>query len=157
MTHSYTQIFVHLVWSTKDRRRFVTNQLRPQLFHHFIEYCKLNNIYIDSLGIQPEHVHVLINLRSDQKVDDVVKLIKGESSHWINEENLIRPKFGWQRGYGAFSVSMSHLDAVRTYIRNQDEHHRKRSFMEEVQAILMKHGFNIAEMPAEEPTEEQNR
>jgi N-acetyl-anhydromuramyl-L-alanine amidase AmpD len=69
-------------------------------------------------------------------------LLKGESSHWINSENLINPKFSWQRGYGAFSISPSHIDAVGTYINNQNEHHRKKTYMEEVTALLAKYGYD---------------
>ncbi len=71
-----------------------------------------------------------------------MKLLKGESSHWINENNLISQKFNWQRGYGAFSVSPSHLTVVRKYIANQDEHHRTKTFLEEYNTILKKYGLD---------------
>ncbi len=157
MAHSYAKIFVHLVWSTKNWKRFITHELRRQLFQHIMEYCKLNDIRVDSLAIQPEHVHALVSLRSDQKVDDVAKLIKGESSHWVNAENLVHPKFSWQRGYGAFSVSPSQVGTVREYIKNQDEHHRKKSFGEELEAILSSLGFNISNMEMDEQNHGQNR
>lgn len=150
MGHSFVRIFVHLVWSTKNWRHFITSGLRPQLFQHFREYFKLNKIHFDSIGIQPGQVHLLVGVRSDQKIDDIVKLIKGESSHWINSDNLIHSKFSWQEGYGAFSVSSHNLDGIRDYIRNQDEHHRKRSFREELEAILVQHQFNISDLTAEE-------
>jgi REP element-mobilizing transposase RayT len=86
-------------------------------------------------------------MRSDQNIDDVAKLLKGESSHWINSEYLIKLKFSWQRGYGAFSISPSHVvEAVRSYIKNQNEHHRKKSYIEEVVDLLMKYGFDKDEM-----------
>ena len=96
MSHSFTRIYVHLIWSTKCHQRFITNELRPQLFGHILEYSGERNIRVDSLGIQPEHVHLLVNLRGNQNPDDVAKLIKGESSHWINSGNLVDPKFSWQ-------------------------------------------------------------
>ena len=99
------------------------------------------NIHIDTINVQIDHLHVLVALSRDQKIDDIVRLLKGESSHWINSEDIIRQKFSWQRGYGAFSLSPSHLKSVRAYIRNQDEQHRKKTFAEEYQPILKKYGF----------------
>lgn len=146
MSHSFTRIYVHLIWSTKCRQRFITSELRPQLFGHILEYSGERNICVDSLGIQPEHVHLLANLRGNQNPDDVAKLIKGESSHWINSENLVNPKFSWQKGYGAFSVSSSHLEITREFIKNQDEHHSAESFSEELRSILLKHGFDAPDL-----------
>ena len=146
MSHSFTRIYVHLIWSTKCHQRFITNELRPQLFGHILEYSGERNIRVDSLGIQPEHVHLLVNLRGNQNPDDVAKLIKGESSHWINSGNLVDPKFSWQKGYGAFSVSASHLDRTRELIKNQDEHHNTQSFSEELRSILLKHGFDTPDL-----------
>jgi putative transposase len=123
----------------------LSKDARPKVREHILGYAKEKGIDIDAINVQTEHVHLLLNLKSDQKVEDVVKLIKGESSHWVNSENLIHPKFAWQRGYGAFSVSPSHLDAVRKYIENQDEHHRKKTFAEELKTILRKYGFNETE------------
>ncbi|MCZ6775353.1 MAG: IS200/IS605 family transposase [Ignavibacteria bacterium] len=142
MLHSYTKILVHLVWATKKRDKLLTKEARPQVLEHIAAYGRDNNISIDSLNLQMDHVHVLITLLSNQKIDDIVRLPKGESSHWINAENIIPQKFSWQRGYGAFSVSFSQVELVRQYIRNQDEHHRKNSFSEEFDAMLRKHGFD---------------
>lgn len=150
MLHSYTKIYIHLIWSTKNRERLLTKDIRPKLCQHLLENAKEKDITIDTLGIQIEHIHMLIHLRSDQKIDDIVKLLKGESSHWINAENLIRPKFSWQRGYGAFSISSSHVEAVREYIQNQEEHHRKKTYREEMISILRKYGFESDEIEATE-------
>jgi putative transposase len=146
MLHSYTKIFIHLIWSTKGRQRFLNNDVRPLLHRHFLDYARQQDIAIDALNVQMEHVHAFIHLRSDQKVDDVVKMLKGESSHWINSENLIQLKFSWQRGYGAFSVSVSQLTTVRRYINNQDRHHAKKTFCEKVDEIVTKYGFGSEEI-----------
>jgi len=148
MLHAYTRLFIHLVWSTKHRQRWLTTNLRPRLHEHLLENARSKHIAIDTLAVQPEHVHVLLNLQSNQQVDDVVKLLKGESSHWINAEDLVHPKFSWQRGYGAFSLSSSHVDALRTYITNQDEHHRNKSFAEEYEELLLKYGFTAGDLEA---------
>lgn len=146
MLHSYVKVYVHFVWSTKNRDPFLDNQVRPNVHRHILEYAQTKRISIDTIGVQKEHIHVFISMRSDQNIDDVAKLLKGESSHWINSENFIKPKFSWQRGFGAFSISPSHVEAVRSYINNQDEHHRKKSYIEEVADLLMKYGYNKDEM-----------
>ena len=145
MLHSFTKIYIHLVWSTKAREPLLMKDVRKAVHTHIINYAATKAIAIECMNVQMDHVHVLISLPSDQKVDDVVKLMKGESSHWINAENLIRPKFSWQRGYGAFSISSSHVEAVKEYIVNQDEHHRKRSYGEELKTILRKYGYSVLE------------
>ncbi len=145
MLHSFTKIYIHLVWSTKDRERLLIDKVRFVVREHILKYSVEKGIHILGMNIQPDHVHVLISLSSDQQVDDTVKLIKGESSHWINSENLIPMKFSWQRGYGAFSISSSHVGAVKEYIANQDKHHRKKSYGEEFGTILRKYGYSVSE------------
>jgi REP element-mobilizing transposase RayT len=142
MVHSYVKVYIHFVWSTKNREPYLIDDARVPVHHHILAYAQTKNISVNVLGIQKEHLHALISLRSDQNIDDVAKLLKGESSHWINSENLINPKFSWQRGYGAFSISPTHIDAVRTYINNQNEHHRKKTYMEEVTELLTKYGYD---------------
>lgn len=143
MLHSYTKLYVHLIWGTKNRFNYFNKEIRDIVKDHILKYAKVNNIEVLSINIQSDHLHLLISLRSDQKVDDIVKRLKGESSHWINSENIIKPKFSWQRGYGAFSISSSHLEAVKNYIKNQDEHHKKVSFIDEYEKILTKYGYSI--------------
>ena len=143
MLHSYTKLYVHLIWGTKNRFNYFNKEIRDLVKDHILKYAKENNIEVLSINIQSDHLHLLISLRSDQKVDDIVKRLKGESSHWINSENIIKPKFSWQRGYGAFSISSSHLDAVKNYIKNQDEHHKKVSYIDEYKKILTKYGYSI--------------
>jgi putative transposase len=136
MLHSYLGVFIHFVWSTKNREPYLIKDLRPTVVRHIIEYASAKKFSIDTINIQKEHVHMLTSLRSDQNIDDIAKLIKGESSHWINSENLTVPKFSWQRGYGAFSVSRSHIEIVRRYISNQDDHHRIKTYLEEITGLL---------------------
>ena len=145
MLHSFVKLYIHVSWSTKKREKVLTKELRPKLHRHILNYARENQIQIDSLSNQIEHVHALLTIQSDRKLEDIVRLLKGESSHWINSENLTQGKFSWQRGYGAFSISSSHVAAVRKYIENQDEHHRKKSYGEEYASILQKYGFNVPE------------
>lgn len=145
MLHSYVRVYIHLIWSTKGRVPTLIKEVRPKVTEHLIANAKEKNIGIDTINVQMDHSHALVALSSDQKIDDIVRLLKGESSHWINAENIIRQKFSWQRGYGAFSVSSSHLESVRAYIKNQDAHHRKKTFREEYETILRKYGFSETE------------
>ncbi len=141
MVHSFTKIYIHLVWSTKERQPLLHRDARPAIRHHVLEYASSKRIFIRCLNLQIDHVHASLSLLSNQCVDDLVRLLKGESSHWINHQNVIGPKFSWQRGYGAFSISPGHLNAVESYIRNQDEHHRKKSFGQEFTTLLGKYGY----------------
>ena len=150
MLHSYVKVYVHFVWSTKNRDPFLGNQVRPRIQQHILEYAETKEISVVTIGIQKEHIHVLVSIRSNQNIDDVAKLLKGESSHWINSEDLIKPKFSWQRGYGAFSLSPSHVEVVIAYINHQDEHHRKKTYIEEIADLLMKYGFDKDETNRED-------
>lgn len=141
MLHSYTRIYLHIVWATKNRERVLVQKARRVIQQHILEYAGANSIHTLATNVQNDHVHCLVSMRSDQRADEIIKLLKGESSHWINERDLLAQKFSWQRGYGAFSVSPSHVEKVKGYIENQDEHHRRRTFTEEYIFILRKYGF----------------
>jgi REP element-mobilizing transposase RayT len=91
--------------------------------------------------VNPDHVHTLIDLPTNKSIEDVVKLVKGDSSHWINENRLLRGRFGWSRGYGAFSVSHSDVEKVASYIARQEEHHRRKSFSAEFELFIKKYGL----------------
>ncbi len=137
----YIKILIHILWSTKHREPYITKDLKPKLLQHVKENAVLKNIYIDFINCVKDHIHVLINLKPDQKLSDVVRLIKGESSHWINANKLIKFKFEWQDEYIASSVSESVVNKVRNYIKNQEEHHRVKSFMDEYKNFIRKLGF----------------
>jgi REP element-mobilizing transposase RayT len=143
MLHSYTKIYIHLTWATKNRDKLIKKEVRATIQKHISEYATANQINLEELNVQMEHVHALINLTSDQKIESIVHLLKGESSHWINNKNIILQKFSWQRGYAAFSISPSHYDRVKLYIQNQDEHHRKLTFTEEYHTLLTNMVFCI--------------
>jgi REP element-mobilizing transposase RayT len=99
-------------------------------------------IHVDFLNGYLEHLHCLISLGSGQSIDKILMLLKGESSYWINKNKIFRRKFEWQDEYFAVSVSESSLNRVREYIKNQEEHHRKRSFQEEYDEFMRKYGFD---------------
>ncbi|HEX4851270.1 MAG TPA: IS200/IS605 family transposase [Puia sp.] len=144
----YTKIWIHLVWATKKREPVLNKDLRIQLFRHIRENAREKNIYMDFINGYVDHVHILISLAPDQTVAKVVQLIKGESSYWINKNNLTAQKFEWQDDYFAVSVSESGTDKVREYIKNQEEHHRKKTFEEEYNEFIDKYGFEILKAKA---------
>jgi REP element-mobilizing transposase RayT len=104
-------------------------------------YAESKGIYMKINYVNPEHVHALIDLPTRYSMEEVFKLLKGSSSHWINDNRLVRSKFASARGYGAFSVSQSGLEQVAHYIATQEEHHRSKSFQEEYAALIKRYGL----------------
>ena len=137
------KIWVHLVWSTKKRAPVLTKLLRAKLNTHIRENAKDKGIWVDFVNGHIDHIHLLISLNGDQCITKVVQLIKGESSFWINKNSLTAEKFEWQREYFAVSVSESAVDKVRDYIKNQEEHHTKKTFQQEYDEFMNKYGFNL--------------
>jgi len=137
----YTKIWIHSIWSTKNRVKIINKSLKPILLQHIKENAKSKEIYIDTINCVEEHVHAVISLPNDLSVSKVMMLIKGESSYWVNSEGLSMYKFEWQDEYIAISVSESILPKVREYIKNQEEHHRMKTFDEEYKEFILKYGF----------------
>jgi REP element-mobilizing transposase RayT len=104
-------------------------------------YCNEKGIYLKINYFNTDHTHALVDLPTNLTIEQVVQLLKGSSSHWINENRLLRGRFAWGRGYGAFSVSHSDIDRVCKYIANQGEHHRRRSFEDEYQLFVKRYGL----------------
>lgn len=139
----YIRIWVHLIWSTKNREKLINKQLKPMLLNHIIENAKQKKIYLDKINCVEEHCHCLISLGASQSISKVAFLLKGESSHWVNENERSPIYFEWQDEYIAVSVSESQIEKVRAYIINQEEHHRKKSFQEEYDLFMEKFGFKL--------------
>jgi len=138
----WIKVWIHFVWSTKNHEPYLTDEIRQKVFHHIRENTKLKDIYIDYINGYLDHVHCLISLGSDQTLEKVMQLIKGESSFWINTTGLTKTKFAWQDEYFAVSVNPAGLQSVRRYIANQEEHHRKTSFQEEYDGFMVRAGFS---------------
>jgi putative transposase len=135
MPQSLAQIYVHLVFSTKDRTPWINATIQARL--HAYLAGTLNAIDSPTLivGGMPDHVHLLFRLPRTTTLADVVKAAKMESSKWMKTEGQVS-EFAWQSGYAAFSVSASQVETVTQYIRNQEEHHRTRTFQEEFRKLL---------------------
>jgi putative transposase len=139
MAHSYSQNHVHLVFSTKDRRRAIPKERQPRLWAYMAGICKNYEMVALAVGGTDNHVHILLHLPPKLSLADAVQFIKANSSKWMGRQGA---DFAWQEGYGAFSVSASQLDQLKRYICNQEAHHRKFSFEDEFRALLKKHGVD---------------
>ncbi|TKC02079.1 IS200/IS605 family transposase [Pedobacter cryotolerans] len=140
---SYIRIWVHLVFATKNREPLLTKEVRYKVYEHMIENCKEKSIFLQTINGYTDHVHCLISLGRAQTISKVTQLIKGESSFWINQNQLTTNKFMWQDDYYAVSVSESNLQAVINYIKNQEVHHTKKTFDHEVQEFVKIYGFSV--------------
>lgn len=138
---SYIKIYIHAVWATKDRFPYLKDEIRSKVLDHLCENARLKNIHIDHINGYLEHLHALISMGADQSIANIMNLLKGESSFWINKQNWIKAKFAWQDEYFAVSVSESQLDAVRQYIRNQPTHHHKKTFQQEYDEFMRNYQF----------------
>jgi len=143
--HSFVSCLIHCVWSTKNREPWLIPDLRERLWPYLGGIAKQNQMKTLAIGGAADHVHILLSLAATLSVAKAVQLLKGNSSKWIRETFPKMRSFAWQEGYGAFSVGISSVDATMTYINNQTEHHRKRSFREELIAMLQKHHFEYEE------------
>jgi putative transposase len=138
----FVKVYIHFVWSTKNRYPFLeTKELRLTVWNHIKENAKEKGIYIDFINGYSDHCHCLVSMGIDQSIQTVMQLIKGESSYWINKNKLTIEKFEWQDEYFAVSVSESMLDIVREYIKNQEEQHSIKTYQEEYEDYIVKHGF----------------
>ena len=138
---SYITVFVHYVWTTKNRILYLNDSTRPKVIEHIKENAKAKNIYIDSINGHKEHIHCLISMGPDKSLEEIAQLLKGESSFWINQNKLTSKKFGWQNEYWVAGVGKSELKRVRNYIKTQEEHHKKVSFEEELEEFLKEFGL----------------
>lgn len=122
---SFTKIWIHIVWTTKYKNRVLSESLLALLIPHIKTQCYKKRILLECTNGFADHMHALIRLRPDQSLAEVVQLIKGESSFWINKHNLTRTRFAWQTNYYAIAVSPRIVPVVVRYIENQKEKHSK--------------------------------
>ena len=136
------KMYIHLVFSTKNRIPYLlTPELRVKVWKHIKSYASEKGIFLEMVNGYSDHCHCLISLGSNQNIEKIVQLIKGESSHWINKNNLTKEKFAWQEEYFAVSISESMIETVRNYIKNQEKYHQKKSFSEEYSEFIEKYNF----------------
>lgn len=145
MPSTHHGILIHVIFSTKQRFKLLHGDWRDELFAYMGGVAEEHKASLLRSGGVEDHVHLLVKIHPSFAIADTIKLIKGNSSKWINENRKISARFEWQRGYGAFSVSESMSDTVKRYIKNQEEHHREISFKDEYLAFLRKHKIEFDE------------
>ena len=136
MANTYTQIHIQAVFVVQNRNCIIQRGWKDELYKYITGIVQNNKHKMLAINGMPDHVHILFGFRPSQSLADLMQDIKGSSSKWINEKRFIKAKFSWQEGYGAFSYSKSDLPNVIQYIKNQEEHHEKRSFIEEYEDLL---------------------
>jgi putative transposase len=142
MAHTYTINLQHIVFSTKCRHDLIDPEWEPELHAYFIGIARDKGFRIDCSGGTENHVHILANLPATLDISKALQDLKGNSSHWAGKRGF---DFGWQRGYASFSVSVSSIDRVRSYIANQKQHHAKITFEDELRELLRRHGIQYDE------------
>jgi putative transposase len=138
---SYLKIWLHCVWATKNRIPFLKDEIREKVIYHVLSNARAKGIYIDHINGYTEHLHALISLGGKQNISDIMRLIKGECSFWINKNRLTNQKFVWQDEFYSVSVGISQLETLRRYIRQQSEHHGRKSFEEELDIMIREYGL----------------
>jgi putative transposase len=138
MPNTYTQIHIQFVFAVKFRHGLISSSWKDELYQYITGIVQNNKHKLICINGMPDHIHILIGLRPHQSISDLMQDVKGGSSKWINEKKFLKGKFEWQQGYGAFSYSKSHVKDVVHYIQNQEQHHQKKTFLEEYVDFLKK-------------------
>jgi REP element-mobilizing transposase RayT len=142
---SYISSYFHCVFSTKERRRYITPELRERLWPFLGGIARQNKMRAIEVGGVEDHVHILLSLPSTIPLSKALQLVKGGSSKWIHETFPQQREFAWQQEYGAFSVSLSQLDKTIEYIKGQEAHHKNMTFQEEFVTLLKRHRIEYDE------------
>ncbi len=139
---AFIKVYIHYVFSTKNREKCLSQKVRAQLFPHILKNAREKDIFILRLNGHLEHLHCLVSMGRAHTLAETARLIKGNASRWLNQSGLVAGKFQWQKEYFAVSVSETHLTKVQRYIENQEEHHRTMTFEEEYKLFLKNYGFS---------------
>jgi len=146
MPQSHAQVWLHTVFSTKNRHAFLAKpEFREQMFRMLAHHVKELGCVVAIVGGHVDHVHLLTSLSRTVKICKFVEVVKTETSKWAKSADGGNREFAWQSGYGVFSVSASNLAAVKRYIENQEQHHATRSYQDEFRLLCEKHGIKIDE------------
>jgi len=136
MPNTYTQIHIHCIFAVKYRQALITRDWKERL-HQYITGIVQNHTHkMIAINSMPDHLHMLFGMRPTQSLSDLMRIVKGDSSEWINKMRLTPIPFRWQEGYGAFSYEKKKISVVAAYIANQELHHQKRTFLEEYREFL---------------------
>ena len=141
MSHSFNKIWIHAIWATKERMPLIHSSVENKIYPFMAEQLREQGCPIRIINGMPDHIHCLFLLSPQKSISEVIKQIKGSSSHFINQNNIIDDKFAWQTGYAAYSVSESVVEKVYEYIKNQKSHHQRKTFQQEYEDFITLYGF----------------
>ena len=145
MPNTYTQIHLHFVFAVKYRKSLIQAEWRGRLHRYITGIFQNNDHKMLQINSVTDHIHIFVGFRPNQSISASIQNVKSESSKWIKREGLCESRFAWQEGFGAFSYSKSHVPNVIRYIKNQERHHKKISFLDEYQEMLEKFGVDYDE------------
>ena len=145
MANTYTKLLYHMIFSTKHREPLIIPGLRKGLYSYIGGIVRGQKGVLVEIGGMPDHLHLVTRIRPDTSVAEIVRLVKANSSKWVNEQPARGGKFAWQEGYGAFTVSPSQLAGVCNYVQTQEDHHRTKTFQEEYVEFLKRHEIEFDE------------
>jgi REP element-mobilizing transposase RayT len=158
MANTYTQLYIQVVFAVEGRQSLIAVEHNDELQKYITGIVSAQRHKLIAINNLPDHLHLLVGLRPDAALSELVRDIKANTSRWINEKHWVPGRFAWQEGFGAFSYSRSQLDTVIRYIENQQRHHARRSFQEEYVALLQRFGVEYDPRytfkPAEDPPAE---
>jgi len=131
MANTYTQIHIQAVFAVQNRECLIQKEWKDELYKYITGIIQNHDHKLLAINGMPDHLHVFFGMRPTQSISDLMKQVKGDASAWINKNGLVRNRFSWQEGYGAFSYGKSQVKPVIKYVQNQEEHHKKKTFIEE--------------------------
>ena len=143
MAVNLTNLVYHIIFCPKNRQPLLLKELRSELFNYITGIIRKKSGILIDFGCVEDHMHLLAKFSPKYSVSEMLKHIKGSSSHWINEKQFLSVKFRWQQGYGAFTVSEKNVTSLKKYLLNQEAHHRKISFNNELKEILTLHSIKF--------------
>jgi putative transposase len=138
MANTYTQMYIQIVFAVKRRQNLIQKNWKDELYKYICGIVNGKGQKVYAIGGVEDHIHILVSIKPNISISDLVRDIKANSSKWINENEFVRGKFQWQEGFGAFSYAQSQLDNVIAYINNQEQHHQKKTFKDEYLTLLQK-------------------
>lgn len=142
MADTFSQIYIHTIFAVKGRENLIHPKYKEELYRYITGIVINEGQKLVAINGMPDHLHILIGLKPQKALSDLVRDIKSNSSRFINEKRWINGKFEWQKGFGAFSYSHSQLTTIINYIQNQEKHHKNKSFREEYESFLKLYEVN---------------
>lgn len=145
MANTYSQIYIQIVFAVYGRENLIKREWKDELYKYITGIVKNHNQKLLAINGVSDHIHILLNIKPNIALSDLVRDIKANSSRFVNEKKFVKGKFNWQEGFGAFSYSISQLDDVIRYIQNQEEHHEQMSFKDEYLKYLKRFDIEFDE------------